>query len=324
MPRSRKQKRLMAYEANKLKNIAHIEKTPQFVLLLPLIEDPSSNVSSALDAHSALTSNTIANVKKEIWANGKTSPADGSDLLRDHPYDTWCALFVLVARTSPDQQSRLIEFIIGLQKIEVIDRDTDQSKVLKYYDMELWRQLPGFGWEAREIYNTGSFVTFSFLLNSLIKLTSCEDAYSSTLTDREKTSYENKNAFLAQLLAISEVSIGVNEFEPLDFSLFALWVFRDAFENKGEKSKDLKMRVACWWLVFAAEKLRLNVVNEKSMPDRTGAGGDLYEKKGWVGYSRERWDIWRECLRNADGDRETRELISDALACMERVTDFES
>ncbi|KAF7917606.1 hypothetical protein EAE99_009272 [Botrytis elliptica] len=304
MPRSRKQKRLMAYEANKLKNIAHIEKTPQFVLLLPLIEDPSSNVSSALDAHSALTSNTIANVKKEIWANGKTSPADGSDLLRDHPYDTWCALFVLVARTSPDQQSRLIEFIIGLQKIEVIDRDTDQSKVLKYYDMELWRQLPGFGWEAREIYNT--------------------DAYSSTLTDREKTSYENKNAFLAQLLAISEVSIGVNEFEPLDFSLFALWVFRDAFENKGEKSKDLKMRVACWWLVFAAEKLRLNVVNEKSMPDRTGAGGDLYEKKGWVGYSRERWDIWRECLRNADGDRETRELISDALACMERVTDFES
>ncbi|TGO13654.1 hypothetical protein BTUL_0065g00100 [Botrytis tulipae] len=295
---------MMADEANTLKNIAHIEKTPQFVLLLPLMEDSSSNVSSALDAHSAIISNTIANAKKEIWANDKTSPANGSDLLRDHPYDTWCALFVLVARTSPDQQSRLIEFILGLQKIEVVDRDTSQSKNLKYYDMELWRQLPGFGWEAREIFNI--------------------EAYSSTLTDREKTSYENKNAFLAQLLATSKVSIGVNEFEPLDFSLFALWVFRDAFENEEGKSKDLVIRVACWWLVFAAEKLRLNVVNEKIMPGRTGAGGDLYEKKGWIGYSRERWDIWREGLRNTDGDRETRKLIGDALACMELATGFES
>ncbi|TGO32949.1 hypothetical protein BHYA_0277g00090 [Botrytis hyacinthi] len=296
---------MMADEANKLKSIAHIEKTPQFVLLLPLKEDPSSNVSSALDAHSAaITSNTISNAKKKIWENDKTYPANGSDLLRDHPYDTWCAIFVLVARTSPDQQSRLIEFILGLQKIEVVDRDTSQSKVLKYYDMELWRQLPGFGWEAREIFNT--------------------DPYSSTLTDREKTWYENKNAFLAQLLATSKVSIGVHEFEPLDFSLFALWVFRDAFENKGGNSKDLAIRVACWWLIFAAEKLRLHVVNEKSMPDRTGAGGDLYEKKGWIGYSRDRWDIWREGLRNADGDRETRKLISGALACMERATGFES
>ncbi|KAF7959359.1 hypothetical protein EAE96_000979 [Botrytis aclada] len=304
MPRSRKQKRIMVYEANKLKNIAHIKKTPQFILLLPLIQDPISDVSSALDAHSALTSKTIADAKKQSGENHKTPPADGSDLLRDHPYDTWCGLFVLVARTPPDQQSKLIEFILGLQKIEVIDRDTSQSEVLKCYDLELWRQLPGFGWEAREIFNT--------------------DAYSSTLTDREKTSYENKNAFLAQLLAISKVSIGVDDFEALDFSLFALWVFRDVFENKGGKSKKLAIRVACWWLVFAAEKLWLNVVNEKSMPDRTGAGGDLYEKKGWIGYGRERWDIWREGLRNADGDRDTRKLISNALACMERVIGFES
>ncbi|TGO62894.1 hypothetical protein BOTNAR_0107g00180 [Botryotinia narcissicola] len=315
---------MMADEANTLKNIARIEKAPQFVLLLPLIEDPSSDVSSALNAHSAITLNTIANAKKEIWANDKTSSANGSDLLRDHPYDTWCALFVLVTRTSPDQQSRLVEFILGLQKIEVVDRDTSQPKILKYYDMELWRQLPGFGWEAREIFNIGSLFTFSFLFISIRKLTSHEDAYSSTLTDREKTSYENKNAFLAQLLATSRVRIGVNEFEPLDFSLFALWVFRDAFENKEGKNKDLAIRVACWWLVFAAEKLRLNVVNEKSMPDRTGAGGDLYEKKGWIGYSRERWDIWREGLRNADGDRETRKLISEALACMELATGFKS
>ncbi|TGO45768.1 hypothetical protein BCON_0367g00070 [Botryotinia convoluta] len=304
MPRFRKQRIMMAYEANKLKNIAHIERTPQFVLLLPLIQDPSSNVSSALDVHSALTSKRIADAKKEVGANDKTHSANGSDLLRDHPYDTWCALFVLVARTPPDQQSKLIEFILSLHKIEIVDRDTSQSEVLKYYDMELWRQLPGFGWEAREIFNT--------------------DTYSSILANREKTSYENKNAFLAQLLATSKVSARSDEFETLDFSLFALWGFRDAFENKGGKSKDLAIRAACWWLVSAAGKFWLNVVNEKSMPGRTGAGGDVYEKKGWIGYGRERWDIWREGLRNADGDRETSKLISDALACMERVIGPES
>ncbi|KAM3074927.1 hypothetical protein ACMFMG_008333 [Clarireedia jacksonii] len=304
MPRSRKQKRMIAYEAEKLKNIAHIEKTPQFVLLLPLIQDPCSTVSSALDAHSALTSNLIADAKKEIVANGKTSPTSESGLLKDHPYNTWRALFVLVARTPPAQQSKLIEFILGLQKIEVVDRDTSQSEVLKYHDMEFWRQLPGFGWEARNIFNI--------------------DVYSPTSTDREKTSYENQNAFLAQLLSTSKVSTGPDEFETLDFSLFALWAFRDAFENEGNKSKDLAIRSACWWLVFAAEKLWCNVVNKRNMPDKTGVGGDLYEKKGWVGFDRERWEIWRQGLRNADRGRETGKLIKDALACIERVIGPES
>jgi hypothetical protein len=149
---------MIAYEAGKLEDIARIEKTPQFVLLLSLIQDPSSTVSSALDAHSDLTSNIIADAKKELAANGKTSFTSESGLLKNHPYNTWRALLVLVARTPPAQQSKLIEFILGLQKIEVVDRDTSQPEVLKYYDMEFWRQLPGFGWETRDIFNIGSFL----------------------------------------------------------------------------------------------------------------------------------------------------------------------
>jgi hypothetical protein len=324
MPRSRKLKRMIAYEANKLKHIAYIEKTPHFVLLLPLIEDPSSTVSSALDAHSALTSNTIADAKNEIVANGKTSSASESGLLKNHPYHTWCALFVLVARTPPTQQSRLIEFIRGLQKIEVVDRDTSQSDVLKYHDMECWKELPGFGWEARNIFDIGSLLTSAFLFIVVTKLTFYKDVHSPTLTEKEKTSYENQNAFLAQLLATSSVSTGSHEFEAPDFSLFALWVLRDAFEKEGNKSNDLAIRSACWWLVFAAEKLWFNAVNKRDMPDGTGVGGDLYEKKGWEGFNRERWEIWREGLRNADRFRETGKLVKDALECMERVMRQES
>ncbi|PQE05152.1 ras GTPase activating protein [Rutstroemia sp. NJR-2017a BVV2] len=314
---------MIEYEANKLKNITCVEKTPHFVLLLPLIEDPSSTVSSALDAHSTLTSNIIADAKNEIVANGKTSSASESGLLKNYPYNIWCALFVLVARTPPTQQSKLIEFILGLQKIEVVDRDKSQWDVLKYHDMECWRQLPGFEWEARNIFDIGSLLTFSFLFIVVTTLTFYKDVYSPTLTDREKTSYENQNAFLAQLLATSKVSTGPHEFEA-HFSLSALWVLRDAFENEGNKSKDLAIRSACWWLVFAAEKLWFNVVNKRDMPDETGVGGDLYEKKGWVGFDRERWEIWREGLRNADKGRETGKLFKDALACMERVMEQES
>ncbi|PQE20097.1 ras GTPase activating protein [Rutstroemia sp. NJR-2017a BBW] len=301
---------MIAYEANKLKVIADIEKTPHFVLLLPLVQDPSSTVSSALDAHSALTSNVIADAKNEIVANGKTSSASESGLLKNHPYSTWCALFVLVARTPPTQQSRLVEFILRLQKIEVVDRDANQSDVLKSDDMECWRQLPGFGWEARNMF--------------VRKLTFYKDVSSPTLTESEKTSYENQNAFLAQLLATSNVNTRPDEFETLDASLFALWVLRDAFENEGNKSNDLAIRSACWWLVFAAENLWFNVVNKRNMPDGPVVGGDLYEKKGWVGFNRERWEIWREGLRNADRGRETGKLVKDALACMERVAGSES
>lgn len=158
MPRSRKQKHQLADEASQLKQLAQLEKTPQFQLLLPLAQDPSSTVSAALSAHSALTTLAIASAKKE----GKTPTSSEVDLLGDHPYDTWSAIFELVGRTPPAQQSRLVEFILELRKIKVKDRDesTGKEEVLKYYEMEFWRQLPGFGWQARETFNLGTFIGF--------------------------------------------------------------------------------------------------------------------------------------------------------------------
>lgn len=40
------------------------------------------------------------------------------------------------------------------------DESTGKEEVLKYYDMEFWRQLPGFAWQARETFNLGSFIRF--------------------------------------------------------------------------------------------------------------------------------------------------------------------
>jgi hypothetical protein len=165
MPRSRKLKRLLNYEERKLNEIARIEKLPEFLLLLPLIQDPSSTVSSVLDVYSTLTLNAIADAKK-------TTVAGGSNLLNNHAYNTWLALLLLVGHTPPTQQSKIIEFILGLQKIELVDIDTSLSEVLKYsdepHDMEYyWRDMPGFGMEVRGIFNLGLLFVYSFFsLNS--------------------------------------------------------------------------------------------------------------------------------------------------------------
>lgn len=55
------------------------------------------------------------------------------------------------------------------------------------------------------------------------------------------------------------------------------------------------------------------------MPEKVGMGGSLYEEKGWKGFEKERWDVWRKGFRNADVNKETQLLIADALKCMGRV-----
>ncbi|KAK6597830.1 hypothetical protein H4I96_08782 [Botrytis cinerea] len=300
MPRSRKLKRLLNYEARKLNEIARVEKLPEFLLLLPLVQDPSSTVLSVLEAHAALTSNTISDAKKE-------TAASRSDLLGTHTYNTWLALLVLVGQTPPTKQSKIVEFILELQKIELVDKDTNPSEVLKYSDEDMdyyWKDMPGFGMEVRGIFNL--------------------DLYSPFTTDEQKTAYENQNAFLAQLLAKVKINTVPEEWEMFDYSVHALWVLCEAFENERGKNKDSVIRSACWWLVFAAEKLWFNVVICRGRPDDTGVGWDFGENKDWVGYNRERWEFWKECLRNANGDGKTSILVKDALACMERATGTES
>ncbi|TEY36913.1 hypothetical protein BOTCAL_0536g00060 [Botryotinia calthae] len=302
MPRSRKLKRYLNDEVNKLNEIARVKKLPEFLLLLPLVQDPFSTVPSVLEAHSALTLKTIADAKKEIVASK-------SGFLGIHPYNTWLALLVLVGQTPPTQQSKIVEFILGLQKIELVDKDTDPPEVLKYSDEPhdneyYWRDMPGFGMEVRGIFNL--------------------DLYSPFTTDEQKTAYENQNAFLAQLLAKIKINTVPEEWEMFDYSAHALWVLCEAFENEGGKNKDSVIRSACWWLVFAAEKLWFNVAIWRGRPDGTGVGWDYGENNDWVGYIRERWEFWKECLRNANGDGQTGILIKDALACMERATGPES
>lgn len=83
------------------------------------------------------------------------------------------------------------------------------------------------------------------------------------------------------------------------------------------------MEAACWWFIYAAERLWANVVNNRSYPEAAGAGpGKRYTEKGWTGYTRERWGIWEDALkeaRSACQNEQMQKLIDEALASLRRV-----
>lgn len=138
------------------------------------------------------------------------------------------------------------------------------------------------------------------------------------MTPEEKQRWENRNAFLAQLTAAAPVDYSSEKFGPLDFSLYALLAFIVAFEKKtpADVPIDTAVRTACWWYIYAADKLYANAQHDRAFRGQTGQGGDKYQEKSWTGYNRERWIIWEEGLQAAYAtctNEETRKLVSDAL-----------
>ena len=151
------------------------------------------------------------------------------------------------------------------------------------------------------------------------------DAWNPNLTSEERQRWENRNAFLAQLTAAAQVNYTNNWHHPMDFSLFGLWALRTAFENETpaeEVPGDTTVRVACWWYIYAADRLWANVENGRVFEGKVGCGWGKYQNKSWTGYNRERWAVWEEGLvatKTTWTDRETKKLLEDTLACIKRV-----
>lgn len=135
----------------------------------------------------------------------------------------------------------------------------------------------------------------------------------------------NKVAFLAQLTS-SPANFDLEPTGPFDFSLYALWDFRSAFENTRAPTTTL-LHAASLWMIHAADTLYENVRAKRDFRHRASNGnpareGDAYRKsRRWVGLNQERWDVWVEGLENgrAVEDEEVRVLVEEALGQVERV-----
>lgn len=151
-----------------------------------------------------------------------------------------------------------------------------------------------------------------------------------TLVSEQRDRWVNLNAFLAQLTQAADIHYPrpweETRYSPLDKSLRAIWTLSMALENERPPASlgdTAAMQAACQWFIGAAERLWANVLYHRTYPQAAGAGpGRGYEGKDWMGYTRERWGIWEDALKDARAaceDERMRTLCDDALASLRRV-----
>lgn len=155
------------------------------------------------------------------------------------------------------------------------------------------------------------------------------DPCDATLDSKQRERWVNLNAFLAQLTQSADIHYPLPSeevrYSALDKSLRAIWTMAMALENERPPASlgdTAAMEAACQWFIYAAERLWVNVLNNRTYPEVAGAGpGKRYEEEGWTGYTGERWGIWEEALNEAKAkceDERMSKLIDTALASLKR------
>ncbi|CAG8898775.1 unnamed protein product [Penicillium egyptiacum] len=228
-------------------------------------------------------------------------------------YNVSLAVMELANRLEPSKQTKLVEFISHLQKQVAVDPSTNEP--LRVQGDTLWTDMPSFGYTELETwYEFGG---------------DYKDPCDAMLDSKQRDRWANLNAFLAQLTQAADIHYRPPkeevQFCPLDKSLRAIWTMAMALENERPPASledTAAMEAACQWFIYAAERLWANVLNNRTYPEAAGAGpGKRYEEEGWPGYTRERWGIWEDGLREARAaceDERMWKLIDDALASLRR------
>lgn len=210
----------------------------------------------------------------------------------DIVWDSWNSLLSIAGQTPRDKQGRLVDFLQTLR--QSCPKNGAGKKVIVEGDA-LWESLPTFGWVARELWNW--------------------DIHDPSATAKDYQDWNNKTAFLAHLTALSNPSEAGDAF---NYSLYALWAMRSAFEEDSPRDESYvpAVRNAAIWILLAGKALRSVSSENVAVSDNTGAPGSKFSDKAWKGFSEERWAVWKE------GFREAADLVKDARAAVEIMEDL--
>lgn len=210
------------------------------------------------------------------------------EALDDLAYTVTNGLFDVVEKTPFQDQKKLVEFVVKLQQATAYSKNKES---LKSHGLVLWTELPTFGWEARDRWN--------FEPGQLL------DYLRSDQENSKTQKYNNLAAFLARLTVVAHTKCVME----LDFSLFALWDLRSAFEEEYEaETKALPEHAyatgailqASVWMLHCPDVIRDHCKEQKNFPDRNGVAGKKYElEHDWKGYNEERWRIWKAGFQDA-------------------------
>ncbi|TVY53513.1 hypothetical protein LCER1_G003426 [Lachnellula cervina] len=184
---------------------------------------------------------------------------------------SWYSLIDVAADTHHESQGPLIDIVQAVQQENLAEQE-DASECTIWGDkVKVWKDMPLFGPSMRETWNRAPG--------------------SGCRNDLSAEQWCNLNAFAARLTSVSQ------SIPAFDFSLYAIWTLRSAFEGTDEPSLTDADAGKVWFL-YAKDTIGRLSGEEKIFDGKKAKSGDKYEDKEWRGFSPERLEVWEAALRS--------------------------
>ncbi|EFQ30863.1 hypothetical protein CGRA01v4_12931 [Colletotrichum graminicola] len=233
----------------------------------------------------------IDDTVQEFNTLAKNSQSEIEDFL----WDMYNAVFAVAKQTPPEKQGPLVHFLQRLRDTTVTASD---GQPLKLSNQVVWKDLPTFGWVARDLWNF--------------------DALDASASKDEKAAWDNLSALAAQLTTLADLN---NPQDPFDFSLYGLWTLRTAFEEEHPAGADVAaaVRQASLWITYSGDALQKLSAKNRNFDAKSGKAGAKFADRDWKGLNEERWNAWAEAFASAHaslGDEEVKRLAAKAAESM--------
>ncbi|WYZ43993.1 hypothetical protein EsH8_VII_000429 [Colletotrichum jinshuiense] len=215
--------------------------------------------------------------------------------IEDFLWDAYNAVFAVAKTTAPEKQAPLLDFLQRLRETTVTASD---GQPLKLSNQVVWKELPTFGWVARDLWNF--------------------DALDASASKEEKAAWDNLSAFAAQLTARADLN---DPQDPFDFSLYGLWTLRTAFEEEHPADADTAaaVRQAYLWIIYSGDALQKLSAKDREFDGKTAKAGGKFGDREWKGLNDERWGVWADAFAAAQAslsDAEVKSLAGKAAETM--------
>ncbi|KAH8669728.1 hypothetical protein BGZ60DRAFT_528200 [Tricladium varicosporioides] len=219
----------------------------------------------AVQADFVAAAHSFTEPTKQTIDDGGSEETLGEDLS-----SSWNAVIEVAANTQHEAQGPLVEILKAIQKQQIGIGGKRNEISVWGYQVKLWEDMPLFGATMRDAWNrapgTGNRDDFSAV------------------------QWTNLNGFVARLTALSA------SIPAFDFSLYAIWTLRSAFEGSNEASA-ADIDAAKIWFKYAKDKIEELSHGRKSFEGPVARGGDKYRNKGWKGFTNERLAVWLAALQ---------------------------
>lgn len=98
----------------------------------------------------------VSSAVEELVKGGKVAQSETPPKMADYLWDTFNEVFDLAGKTAGANQQHIIDLLLGLRKNTILDDGTCQPlRIEAAGEGVVWRDLPSFGWVARDLWNFG-------------------------------------------------------------------------------------------------------------------------------------------------------------------------